>query len=154
MYQDRPGRLQHRRVGSTKQLISIYNDVDAMVGQFVLQYLVIGRRNNDKGYAPLELRIKVAKLEYLVRFFMLAVDEDAIGSGRNIRSRPGNCVVNALFQYQALDTCNNHEVIGYLGVLTSLDLFAETLDGVLELRYIIAEQGVLLQADLVFDDGS
>lgn len=83
--------------------------------------------------------------------FVLAVDHYAVCSCFDVGVCSFDCIVKPFACYEALDPCDDHEVRGNLGLLAGTYLLAEMLDGVLGLDGVSAEEGVFLEADLVFD---
>ena len=84
--------------------------------------------------------------------YAAAVDHDAVRSGSTERVRTFQRVRHSLFEDQALDAGDDHEIIGQLHLFPGGDFFAEMLDGILCLLRLRAEQRILFQADFVFND--
>src|SRR5690606_14753442 len=150
--QDRPGGLEHCRVGASQQLVGVDDDVDAALLQFALVHAVVARRHDDERFGRLEFAEPAAELEYLRRVLLAAVNHDAVRARREIGPGTRHRILHALVQDEAFDSGNDHEVVGGLGILASHDLGGKVLDAVLSLRHIVAEQGVLLEATLVLYD--
>ena len=152
MLQNGTGGFHHGGIGAANEMIGVDDHAGSGVAERLFRHIVVAGGNQHHRHIrmlPLERR---HESHDLVRLLLLAMDHDAVGSGRHIGVGPGQGVVHSLLEDQTLDPGNAHEVLRYLRLLYCGNLPAEPLDGVLLLDHIGAEEGIFFQPHLVLDD--
>ena len=80
------------------------------------------------------------------------MDHDTVRAGLYEGKGTLECIFHTLLEDQALDTGDDHEIIGELCFFTGSDLLGELLDRRLGLLHLSTEERILLKACLILDD--
>ena len=152
MRKDGLRRIDHGRVGATEHVVRVDDHIHAPTGKLLFGHMVVCGGNNDQRYRGMLLAEALAEFLDVFARLVLAVDHDAVGTGFHIGETTFKSVFDGLACDKTFATGNDHEILRDLGALAGTDLFAETLDGVLRLDGVCSEQGILLEADLIFNN--
>ena len=132
--------MLHGRESGSGQLIRIDHHVDSSVFEFFLRHRIEGSRHHHHGRRLILLPELLHKSKDLIRFLLPAVNHNSVCSRLHVRFCTHQRILHALFQNQAFDPGNDHELFRLLCAFSCCDLGAEIFNRILRLFHFRSEK--------------
>src|SRR5690554_7709720 len=108
-------------------MIGIYHHVDTPRLQLLLRYMVVGRGHYNNRSLTMLCPKCCTELTNVLSRLLLTVYHNAIGPCLHITECTRKRIVHTFPTYQALNTCNDHKIMGDLSLFTGLNFINKLL---------------------------